>query len=173
MTEKQKNIVTTALKLFAEKGYDATSTSLVAKNANVSEGLIFRHFNNKEGLLHAILDLGKKDLEPMYEQLVSIEDPKERIRSIILQLSDVTPAQKQFWKLVYAMKWQAEIYDDTLSAPFKIALTASFKKLKYKNPELEAELLLAMLDGIITTMLLKKPKNMNDIIHLLLTKYNL
>ncbi len=173
MTEKQQNIVKTALELFAEKGYDATSTSLVAKKAGVSEGLIFRHFENKEGLLNAIIELGKEDLQPLYLQLISIEDPKERIQSIIKQVAEITPRQKQFWKLIYAMKWQADVYDDSISAPFKIALTESFKKLNNPEPELEAELLLSILDGIITCLLLKNPNNMNEMISLLLSKYQL
>ena len=42
MTEKQEQILKTALQLFAEKGYDGTSTAKVAKAAGVSEGLIFQ-----------------------------------------------------------------------------------------------------------------------------------
>ena len=49
MTEKQEKIVQSALQLFAQEGYHATSTSKVAKHAGVSEGLIFRHFRNKDG----------------------------------------------------------------------------------------------------------------------------
>ena len=49
MTEKQKNIVNAALELFAKEGFKSTSTSKVAKKARVSEGLIFRHFKNKDG----------------------------------------------------------------------------------------------------------------------------
>ena len=51
MTEKQENILNTALELFAKDGYDATSTSKIAKCAGVSEGLIFRHYGSKDGLL--------------------------------------------------------------------------------------------------------------------------
>ena len=47
MTDKQKHILESALTLFSENGYSAVSTSLIAKHANVSEGLIFRHFKDK------------------------------------------------------------------------------------------------------------------------------
>ena len=59
MTEKKEKILQAALELFAKEGFYATSTSKVAKTAGVSEGLIFRHFGNKEGLLHAVLDEGE------------------------------------------------------------------------------------------------------------------
>ena len=46
MTEKQISILESALELFSSKGFDAVPTSLIAKQAGVSEGLIFRHFKN-------------------------------------------------------------------------------------------------------------------------------
>ena len=51
MTKKELRIINSAITLFAEKGFHATSTRLIAKNAEVSEGLIFKHFKNKDGLL--------------------------------------------------------------------------------------------------------------------------
>ncbi len=49
MTEKKKKIITAALDMFSENGFKGTATSQIAKKARVSEGLIFRHFKNKEG----------------------------------------------------------------------------------------------------------------------------
>ena len=54
MTQKKENILKAALRLFAEQGYYATSTSKIAKEAGVSEGLIFRHFGNKEKLFSVV-----------------------------------------------------------------------------------------------------------------------
>ena len=46
----KENILHTALRLFAEQGYDRTPTSQIAREAGVSEGLIFRHYGSKAGL---------------------------------------------------------------------------------------------------------------------------
>ena len=54
-TAKQKLVLETATRLFAQKGYANTSTSEIAKKAGVSEGSIFRRFKTKEGLLLTIL----------------------------------------------------------------------------------------------------------------------
>jgi AcrR family transcriptional regulator len=43
------------LELCAAKGYRATCINEVAEHTGVSEGLIFRNFTNKDGLLKAIL----------------------------------------------------------------------------------------------------------------------
>lgn len=56
MTDKQEKILrATALDLFANTGYNAASTSKIAQKASVSEGLIFRHCQNKKGLLDALV----------------------------------------------------------------------------------------------------------------------
>lgn len=54
MTEKQKRILMAAAEIFAEKGYSATSTSEIARKADVAEGTIFRHYKTKKDLLLAI-----------------------------------------------------------------------------------------------------------------------
>lgn len=54
MTERQLNILISAIELFSEKGYEATSTSEIAKNAKVAEGTIFRYYKTKRELLFAI-----------------------------------------------------------------------------------------------------------------------
>ncbi|BCZ44863.1 TetR family transcriptional regulator [Clostridium gelidum] len=54
MTEKQINILSAAIELFSEKGYEATATSEIAKKAQVAEGTIFRYYKTKKELLFAI-----------------------------------------------------------------------------------------------------------------------
>jgi TetR/AcrR family transcriptional regulator, regulator of cefoperazone and chloramphenicol sensitivity len=52
---KQQALIVAALKLFASKGYDATTTREIAAVAGCAEGLIHRYFNGKAGLLPALL----------------------------------------------------------------------------------------------------------------------
>ena len=53
---RREQILGTALKLFAERGFDATSTRQIAKEAGIAEGLIFHYFPTKASLLAAILE---------------------------------------------------------------------------------------------------------------------
>ncbi|MBN2141499.1 MAG: TetR/AcrR family transcriptional regulator [Desulfovibrionaceae bacterium] len=52
MNKRKQAIMDSATRLFAVKGYDATPVSEIAREANVSEGAIFRHFKSKEDLLY-------------------------------------------------------------------------------------------------------------------------
>jgi len=53
---RREQILETALSLFAERGFDATSTRQIAKEAGIAEGLIFHYFPTKASLLTAILE---------------------------------------------------------------------------------------------------------------------
>lgn len=173
MTEKQKEILSIAMELFAKEGFDAVSTSRIAKSANVSEGLIFKHFKSKQGLLDAILQLGQEAVEGLLTSLKEEDSPKEIIRQVIQMPFDMDEEQYHFWRLLYSLKWQADVYDESISEPIKEFLTQAFRKLNYGHPKLEAETLLILMDGIATTVLLKKPKNQNRLMKHVLNKYNL
>lgn len=173
MTEKQEKILEAALVLFAKEGYNATSTSKVAKAAGVSEGLIFRHFGNKEGLLQAILEFGADKLKDLVVDIVMEPDPKEVIRKSIELPANVNKADYDFWKLQFKLKWELEVNSDKKMESLHMALTNAFKKLNYKTPELEASLILLFIDGMASSMLKGSSLNVNDIIQLLLDKYEL
>ena len=53
---RREQILKTALGLFAEQGFDATSTRQIATEAGIAEGLIFHYFPTKASLLTAILE---------------------------------------------------------------------------------------------------------------------
>ena len=53
---RREQLLETALGLFAERGFDATSTRQIAKEAGIAEGLIFHYFPTKASLLTAILE---------------------------------------------------------------------------------------------------------------------
>ena len=59
MTESpgtRERILDAAERLFAERGFDATSTSSIAELANVPKGLVFYYFPRKVDILRALLD---------------------------------------------------------------------------------------------------------------------
>ncbi|SEM84026.1 TetR/AcrR family transcriptional regulator [Lihuaxuella thermophila] len=50
LTDKQKDIIRAALELFAEKGYDGTTTQSIAQKAKVSEKTLFKYYGSKQEL---------------------------------------------------------------------------------------------------------------------------
>jgi AcrR family transcriptional regulator len=54
--ERRQAIVEAVRNVFAEKGFDGTTTRELAKAAGVSEALLYKHFPSKESLYTAMLD---------------------------------------------------------------------------------------------------------------------
>ncbi|MDQ0175532.1 TetR/AcrR family transcriptional regulator [Bacillus chungangensis] len=53
-TNKREDILLAALKLFTERGFDATTVPMIADTAKVGAGTIYRYFENKEVLLNSL-----------------------------------------------------------------------------------------------------------------------
>ena len=53
-SNKRDDILTAAMKLFAERGYDGTTVPMIADNAKVGAGTIYRYFENKESLVNSL-----------------------------------------------------------------------------------------------------------------------
>jgi len=53
MTQKREQIIETAIRLFAEEGV-GVATARIAKEANVSNGTLFNHFETKQALLDTV-----------------------------------------------------------------------------------------------------------------------
>lgn len=56
MNEKKKRIIEESMKLFAAKGFHATSIQEIAKQSEVSKGAFYLYFHSKEELTIAIFD---------------------------------------------------------------------------------------------------------------------
>ncbi len=72
--EKQDRILNSALKEFAQKGYQNASTNEIVKEAEISKGLLFHYFKNKKTLY---LFLYKHFMEIFIEEIQSKVDRNE------------------------------------------------------------------------------------------------
>lgn len=173
MTEKQEKILNAALELFATEGYTATSTSKVAKAAGVSEGLIFRHFENKEGLLKALIAAGEERMKMLFGSVLMETDPKSLIKKTIDLPFSVAPSEYDFWKLQFKLKWELEHDHKDKMEPIRRALTHAFTELEYENPALEARLIELLLDALSSTMVKGHLDGLDGLQSFLYKKYDL
>ena len=73
---KKERILETAARLFAERGFSRTSTAMLAQEAGVAEGTIFRHFKSKDDIfLELIQRLRDKITQDVYQYL-EVEGPE-------------------------------------------------------------------------------------------------
>ncbi|GAX06306.1 TetR family transcriptional regulator [Secundilactobacillus pentosiphilus] len=86
LSAKQRKVLQASLTLFAQKGYENTSTLDIAHLAGVSEGTVFKHFKTKDGLRQAILKPFLHDIFPKVagEFLVTLhQNPFENFESFL------------------------------------------------------------------------------------------
>ncbi|WP_182101997.1 TetR/AcrR family transcriptional regulator [Niallia taxi] len=69
MKEKEKKIIDSALKLFAQKGYSSTSIQEIANDCGISKGAFYIYFKSKDTLLFAILDYYYKELVELFDSI--------------------------------------------------------------------------------------------------------
>lgn len=56
MSDTKENILTTALSLFAQKGYEAVSVSMIAGELGVTKGALYKHYKNKRDIFNSIVE---------------------------------------------------------------------------------------------------------------------
>lgn len=82
--QKEINILESALKVFGEKGFEATTVSAISKEAGISDPTLYEYFDSKEDVLFSIPELyTRREVERMKEIEHYIHSPSEKIRVII------------------------------------------------------------------------------------------
>jgi AcrR family transcriptional regulator len=72
-----------AKQLFAERGYENTSTVAIARAAGSSESQLMKHFGSKEGLLEAVFDQGWSILTERLGDLDSLREGRQKIEQLV------------------------------------------------------------------------------------------
>jgi AcrR family transcriptional regulator len=161
---KKEKIIETAVRLFADQGFDATTTLQIAREAGVTEPLIFYHFKSKDDLFTHILDIA---FQQYFYQLDALNQDTatefEKIKNIIhLHIKIVAKNPDQAYLAVSAcpaklkdpahvcathikkqQKWMEAYLSECL---IKGMATGEFHKVPVAQT---AGLLIALLNGLI------------------------
>ena len=83
MTDKRTDILKASLKLISEHGFHGTPMSMIAKEAGVGAGTIYRYFANKDALITELfLEIKRESSQAMlmgFEPTASAEESFKRI----------------------------------------------------------------------------------------------
>jgi AcrR family transcriptional regulator len=79
----RERIIQGALRLFAEKGVDATSIRDIASSAAITEPAIYRHFRSKEDLVWEIFWSGYRGLGEMLGTIPAQGGVRERLATMV------------------------------------------------------------------------------------------
>lgn len=162
---RKEQILHQALHLFAEKGYESTSISMIAKAAEVSKGLLYNYFDNKEDLLNKVMTQGIQQIMlPLEQENLKMETPAE-FRAFVEGNFAELMRNQEHWKLYFSLMVQPSISKKTatliekLVTPWLQMLENYYRIQGYQNPRGRAVLLGAMLDGIGIQLLMNQSRS--------------
>ena len=173
MKTKEK-IISTALRLFSQQGYEKTSIREIAREAEISLGLMYNYFKGKEDLLEAIFTGGLEDIQ---ESFSFPRDTDEPIRALVENIFHILEDKRDYWRLLHSIRMQhnlMERFGEKQEAVNNFILTEIsliLEKMGYPHPMQEAILFYASIDGIAAHYFMNNKYPVHRIAALLVAKY--
>ncbi len=152
--ESRLLILNTALILFTRFGYEKTSVRMIAKEAGISQGLMYNYFDGKEALLKAIFIHGKTKMQQSFSEIDQLSTVTPSLEKIIRHSLSMVEQYQQFWQLYYGLNMQPTVLemfaDEDISwlSSIQQHLKHYFETTNSSNPDIQASMLYAIIDGI-------------------------
>ncbi|GMQ60550.1 hypothetical protein AN1V17_49500 [Vallitalea sediminicola] len=129
----KQNIIRTAYKLFAEKGYEKTTVSEIIETVGSSKGGFYHHFKSKDEVLEAITLNYIKDLVRYYENMQEKNEESiiDSLNNVFVTINKCKANKLVEWpeiEKVYSFNGNNTILRK-LAEEFEIVTTKLYKKL--------------------------------------------
>ena len=149
----RRKILNAAFELFGKYGYSQTSAMMIAKKAKISKGLIYHYFRSKQEVLKGVFILMDEESSRLI-QFGEKLPPREFLKYLIDFFVDFIIKNNKINRISIALTAQPAVIkglrkeiEQKRDQWFKI-LIRGLAEMGYEDPETEAYLLGAILDGI-------------------------
>ena len=118
-TDRRRQLLEASIACFAEHGYQGTTTALLARTAQISEPVLYRHFASKQELFVALLaQVGREVLREWRKAIAPLKSPQDQLR-VLLRLNPATtdPRTKQLYRVIFSA--QAEFNEPKIQAALR------------------------------------------------------
>lgn len=160
--ELQKQLILDkSLELFSQKGFAQTSIVDIAKESNISKGLLYHYFLSKEQLFEEILVSSFNSIFKYFN--VSDDDiiKSGEFENFILEVFKSLEQNYLNWKLIFQLFTQPEMSERAIlllnkSEPvikFRNTISVFFEMKNKINPEIRTTYFVSMILGIAVTYL--------------------
>jgi AcrR family transcriptional regulator len=153
---QRQKILDKSLELFSQKGFAQTSVVDIARESNISKGLLYHYFSGKEQLFEVILT---NSFNIIFEYLDTNKDSKltqREFEELILNVFKSLEQNFLHWKLVFQLFTQPELSEKTIQILDKNASVTKFRNIisdyfkgKNKiNPQIKTTYFISVILGI-------------------------
>ena len=155
-SESSQKILMAALELFATDGFAGTSVNAIAKKAGVSKGLIYNYFESKEDIVKGLVDMMLQIAEDMMKRSAEkpAATPREELKNLVDIFFETITHQIEMMRWILPLAFQMSRFSfvndmviEKLGASVEM-MKNIFERMGYENPEEEAWLLGAIMDGL-------------------------
>ena len=109
MNRTKRKIFNVAMKLFSEKGYDATSVEEITATVGVAKGTLYYHFSSKEEIYNFLIEEGMKLLHNSIEiKTENLTDPILKLKAVIIIQLKVIMKYNEFITILLSQIWGNE-----------------------------------------------------------------
>ncbi len=105
-TTSAERILSTALDLFAVKGYDATAVREICEAAGITKPTLYHFFGSKDGVLRALVGSGFQQYRAIVQ--AALETPgsfRDRVKVLARSLFESASREPRFWRFMHAVIW--------------------------------------------------------------------
>jgi AcrR family transcriptional regulator len=149
----RERILRAGLRCFARHGYDGTPVRRIAEEAGVAQGLLYRHFDGKEGLLRAIFERSMRDVRVSFA-LAEAAPPGQRVEALLAAAARLIRENTDFWRLSYAVRMVPSVVEGLGSGlrdwldEVRVTLERYVRDAGLPDAAVEAAILFALIDGV-------------------------
>lgn len=126
MSTKER-IVEAAIELFYDIPYGEVSLLQISKNAQVSNGIIYKYFKNKEELFQYLLEIISERIENKLENIFG-ETKEEKFKSYIRLNVEITQEEKKLIKIFREGQYKFIQYEKRIKRAYLKKLEEIFEK---------------------------------------------
>jgi AcrR family transcriptional regulator len=94
---RKTELLESAIAVFAQRGYQATTMEEIAENAGVSKGMLYIYFKNKEALFSAVFRwFGQMTGEMMRKAVQRSDDEVQQLHAIAATWADIAVQHRDY-----------------------------------------------------------------------------
>jgi TetR/AcrR family transcriptional regulator len=101
-----ERILSTALDLFAIRGYDATSVREICEAASITKPTLYHFFGSKEGVLQALVQGGFEEFRRLVQ--VALDTPgtfRDRVKVLARSVFESASSKPRLWRFIHSVIW--------------------------------------------------------------------
>lgn len=180
--KRQAELLETAIEVFAQRGYQATTMDEIAERAGVSKGMLYIYFKNKEALFGAVFRwYGQVISEMMLAEIAGIQNEIEQLEKIAavwgkvaIEHRNYVPLFLDFWAAASVKGMRSDYAEDlaTMYDEYRHLIMEIIERGKQNghfrldvNARAIAYLLVGGMDGIFIQSWLSQPEDLDILLN--------